>query len=95
MRRRSPLREPPIGLALAGGGPFGAIYEIGALIALQESIDGLDLNELGCYVGVSAGGFLAAALANGISVEEVHRRFIAPAWGADGLAPRAHRPVGL
>ena len=27
-------KRRPIGLALAGGGPFGAIYEIGALMAL-------------------------------------------------------------
>jgi len=29
-------------------------------------LDGLDLNELDVYVGVSSGGFVAAALANGI-----------------------------
>ena len=37
---------PRIGLALAGGGPLGAIYEIGALCALQESLDGVDFNDL-------------------------------------------------
>ena len=77
----------PIGLALAGGGPFGAIYEIGALMALQESLDGLDLNDLGCYVGVSAGSFLAAALANGIEVEEIYRLFIEDGEGAGALTP--------
>ena len=50
-----------IGLALAGGGPFGAVYEIGALIALEEALEGLDLNRLDCYVGVSAGSIAAAA----------------------------------
>ncbi|HET6263907.1 MAG TPA: patatin-like phospholipase family protein [Usitatibacter sp.] len=75
-RAKANTRVRPLGLALAGGGPFGAIYEIGALMALQESLEGLDLNELDCYVGVSAGSFLAAALANGIHVEEIYRLFI-------------------
>jgi predicted acylesterase/phospholipase RssA len=73
-RRRA--KPGPVGLALAGGGPFGAIYEIGALVALEESLEGLDLNELDCYVGVSAGSFLAAALANGIRIDDVYRLFI-------------------
>lgn len=58
-----------IGLSLAGGGAAGAIYEIGALWALQESLDGIDLAALPCYVGVSAGALLAACLANGMSPE--------------------------
>ena len=77
----------PVGLALAGGGPFGAIYEIGALMALQESLAGLDLNDLDCYVGVSAGSFLAAALANGIPIDEIYRLFIAGGRGEATLAP--------
>ena len=76
-----------IGLALAGGGPFGAIYEIGALVALEESLEGLDLNDLDCYVGVSAGSFVAAGLANGIRVSEMYRLFIAGAPGAGVVAP--------
>lgn len=56
-----------IGLALAGGGPVGAIYEIGALLALQESLEGIDLTALSCYVGVSAGALLASCLANGMT----------------------------
>jgi predicted acylesterase/phospholipase RssA len=81
-------KQRPIGLALAGGGPFGAIYEIGALLALQESLDGLDLNELDCYVGVSAGSFLAAALANGIPVDEIYRIFIANGQHDRAITPQ-------
>jgi len=69
-------RSSRIGLALAGGGPLGAIYEIGALCALEESLDGLSLTQCDGYVGVSAGGFLAAALANGITPRELCRAFI-------------------
>jgi len=63
-------------LALAGGGPLGAIYEIGTLMALSEVLDGVDFNELDAYVGVSAGSFIAAGLANGLSPAYLHRMFV-------------------
>ena len=65
-----------IGLALAGGGPLGAIYELGALAALAESLEGLDFTDLHVYVGVSSGGFIAAGLANGYTPIEMFRMFI-------------------
>jgi NTE family protein len=65
-----------IGLALAGGGPLGAIYEIGVLCALEESIPALDLNALDGYVGVSAGALVAAGLANGMTPRQLYRAFI-------------------
>ncbi|HSV71400.1 MAG TPA: patatin-like phospholipase family protein [Methylibium sp.] len=65
-----------MGLALAGGGPLGAIYEIGALCALEEAIEGLAFARCAGYVGVSAGGFVAAGLANGLSPRELCRSFI-------------------
>jgi predicted acylesterase/phospholipase RssA len=69
-------KKPRIALALAGGGPLGAIYEIGALCALDESLEGLSLNDLDAYVGVSAGGFIAAGLANGLSPRDICASFI-------------------
>jgi NTE family protein len=69
-------RRPKMGLALAGGGPLGAVYEIGVLMALSEALDGLDLNEFDAYVGVSAGSFIAAGLANGLSPAYLYRMFI-------------------
>jgi len=71
--RKKPAR---IALALAGGGPLGAIYEIGALCALDESLDGINFSQLDHYVGVSAGGFIAAALANGMTPRELSASFI-------------------
>lgn len=68
--------SPRIALALAGGGPLGAIYEIGVLCALEESLEGLDLTRLRHYVGVSAGGFIAAGLANGVRPREMCAAFI-------------------
>ena len=71
------LKSPPkIALALAGGGPLGAIYEVGAMCALEESLDGLDFTKLDHYVGVSAGGFIVAALANGMTPRELCASFI-------------------
>jgi NTE family protein len=71
-RRRSQRR---IALALAGGGPLGAFYELGALHALSECTEGLHLAALYGYVGVSSGSILAAALANGITTAEMVRLF--------------------
>ena len=75
VRARS-RRRPRVGLALAGGGPLGGIYEVGALLALTDSLEGIDLSDLDVYVGVSSGGFVAAALANGISPAQMYRLFI-------------------
>ncbi len=68
--------KPRVGLALAGGGPLGAIYELGALLALSESLEGVDFSDLDVYVGVSAGGFIAAGLANGLTPERMRHMFI-------------------
>jgi NTE family protein len=76
-RVRAPVaKRHRVGLALAGGGPLGGIYEVGALLALTDSLDGIDLGALDVYVGVSSGGFVAAALANGISPAQMYRLFI-------------------
>ncbi len=68
--------RPKIGLALAGGGPLGAVWEIGALCALAEAVPALDLNALDGYVGVSAGSFIAAGLANGMTPRQLCTSFI-------------------
>jgi NTE family protein len=85
--RRSPRSaRPRIGLALAGGGPLGAIYEIGALAALTEALS-LDFNDVDVYVGVSAGSFIAAALANGITPHQISRAFIESEKSRDRFEP--------
>lgn len=67
---------PAIGLAIAGGGPLGAIYELGALRAMDEAIPGLRMDKLDVYVGISAGALIASCLANGFSSAELCRVFI-------------------
>jgi len=68
--------EAKIGLALAGGGPAGAVYEIGALRALDEAIDGVSFSDLDVYVGVSAGAFVAAILANHLTPAQICRAIV-------------------
>lgn len=75
-RHREDRPVPKIGLAIAGGGPLGAIYELGALRALDEGIDGLRLHQLDHYVGVSAGAFLATSLANQVTTSQMCRIFM-------------------
>lgn len=65
-----------VGLALAGGGPEGAIYEIGVLRALDDALDGVDFNDVRVTVGVSAGAFVGASLSNGISTAQLVRSVV-------------------
>ena len=78
---------PPIGLALAGGAPGGAIYEIGAMRALDEAIDGFDLTQCAVYVGVSAGAFLTACLANGLRTDQQVRAIVKQEPGEHPFVP--------
>jgi NTE family protein len=83
----NPGPAPKIALALAGGGLEGAIYEIGALRALDEACDGLDLNQLFLYVGVSAGGFIAACLANDLTTAQMCRAIVSHEPGEHPFVP--------
>lgn len=73
---RETSRHPTIALAIAGGGPLGAIYELGALQALDEAIDGAHMHDLDIYVGVSSGAVLSANLANRITTSQMARVFM-------------------
>lgn len=80
---RRPARSR-VGIAIAGGGPVGGMYEVGALSALDRALEGCDLTRLDVYVGVSSGAFLASGLANGIDIDEICRLFIT------GKAPKVN-----
>ena len=59
-------------LILGGGGITGAMYELGALSAMDDFIvSGRKSGAFDLYVGISAGSILAAFLANGITVSEM------------------------
>ena len=60
-------------LVLGGGGFTGGVYEIGALRALDLLSVNRSVNQFDVYVGTSAGAFVAAAVANGVTPEEMMR----------------------
>src|ERR1700709_1199719 len=68
-RPRRPKSPPALGLG--GGGFTGGVYEIGALRALDLLSVNRTVNEFDVYVGTSAGSFVAAAVSNGVTPEEV------------------------
>lgn len=58
-------------LVLAGGGLTGAVYEIGALRAIDDLLVDRTVNDFDIYVGTSAGALVSTFLAQGISPHEV------------------------
>lgn len=68
-RRRS--RRDKTALVLGGGGFTGGVYEIGALRALDLLAVNSTVNNFDVYVGTSAGAFIAALCANGVTPEEM------------------------
>src|SRR6201994_4865467 len=66
-------RRSKSALVLGGGGFTGGVYEIGALRALDLLSVNRTVNEFDVYVGTSAGAFVAAAVANGVTPEEMMR----------------------
>jgi predicted acylesterase/phospholipase RssA len=67
----------PLSLVLCGGGITGAMYEFGALHALDHLISGgRRVTDFDIYVGTSAGAIVAALLANGVPPGEVGRAIL-------------------
>jgi NTE family protein len=70
-RRRKRRRSDKTALVLGGGGFTGGVYEIGALRALDLLAVNSTVNQFDIYVGTSAGAFIAALCANGVTPEEM------------------------
>ena len=70
-RRRA--KRSRTALVLGGGGFTGGVYEIGALRALDLLSVNKTVNQFDVYVGTSAGSFVAALTANGVTPEEMMR----------------------
>lgn len=64
-------RRPKTALVLAGGGLTGAVYEIGALRAIDDLLVDRTVNDFDIYVGTSAGALVTTFLANGLSPHEI------------------------
>ncbi len=60
-------------LVLAGGGLAGAMYEIGALRAVDDLLTDRSVNDFDIYVGTSAGSIPGTLLANGVTPESMLR----------------------
>src|SRR5689334_10794301 len=71
--RRRRRRTSKTALVLGGGGFTGGVYEIGALRALDLLAVNSNVNNFDVYVGTSAGAFIAALCANGVSPDEMMR----------------------
>ncbi len=69
------VKGDKIALVLAGGGITGAVYEIGALRAIDDLLVDRTVNDFDIYVGTSAGAVVAAGLANCLSPETMLRAF--------------------
>ncbi len=72
-RRRRRPRRSKTALVLGGGGLTGGVYEIGALRAIDLLSVNRTVNQFDIYVGTSTGAFVAAAVANGVTPEEMMR----------------------
>jgi NTE family protein len=82
------MQRSKTALVLAGGGVAGAAYEIGALCAIDQLLNQLSVNEFDLYVGTSAGGLVAACLANNISPRTLLSVLESSLLGIEQLAPQ-------
>lgn len=73
MNRNGRSKEDKLALVLAGGGMTGAVYEIGALRAIDDLLVDRSVNDFDIYVGTSAGAIVASFIANGVSPAEMYR----------------------
>ena len=63
-------------LSLPGGGLTGALYQIGALAALEDALQGRVDFKL--FIGSSSGASVASALAGGIAPDRLYRALLDP-----------------
>jgi NTE family protein len=82
--------QPRVALCLPGGGAPGAMYQIGALAALEDGVRGLGAQGFDLYLGHGTGASVAAALAGGIPVDRLYRALLDP---VDNFFPIEQRHV--
>jgi hypothetical protein len=69
-------KRAKIALALAGGGPVGGIYEVGAMAALAEALDGVGLHRVRHLRRCQFRGLHSAAVANGLGPAALARMLV-------------------
>jgi NTE family protein len=70
--------QPRCAICLPGGGLTGALYQIGALAALQDGARGIDGQGFALYIGSATGATVAAVLAGGIPIDRAYRALLDP-----------------
>src|SRR5436305_14149156 len=80
-------RDPRIALVLAGGAVTGGAYKLGGLKALDDFLINRKTTDFDIYVGLSAGAFLAAPLAGGVTPPEMLRSMDGPSEDFSYLSP--------
>ncbi len=84
------MKSHGIALFLPGGGAAGAMYQIAALAALEDAVEGLNANDFDLFLGASSGASVAAALAGGRDVRRIYRALLDP---ADGYFPLERKHI--
>src|SRR5947207_15986235 len=79
--------NPRIALVLAGGAITGGAYKLGGLKALDDFLVNRKTTDFDTYVGLSAGAFLAAPLAGGVTPPEMLRALEATSEDFTYLSP--------
>lgn len=74
----APPVRPRCAICLPGGGLTGALYQVGALAALQDGVHGIDGQSFAIYIGSSSGASVASALAGGIPIDRLYRALLDP-----------------
>src|SRR5207244_1212626 len=96
-------KNPRVALVLAGGAVTGGAYKLGGLKALDDFLVNRKTTDFDIYVGLSAGAFLAAPLAGGVTPPEMLRSldgtsedftYLSPLdFYNPNLAEFAHKPL--
>ncbi|MDX2055264.1 MAG: patatin-like phospholipase family protein [Polyangiaceae bacterium] len=79
------ISRTKVALCLPGGGTSAAMFQVGALAALEDGIEGFDANAFDLYIGTSSGATVAAPLAGARSIQRIYRAVIDPADPYFGL----------
>src|SRR6267378_3054547 len=80
-------KNPRVALVLAGGAITGGAYKLGGLKALDDFLVNRKTTDFDTYVGLSAGAFLAAPLAGGVTPPEMLRALEATSEDFTYLSP--------
>ncbi|HID34520.1 MAG TPA: patatin family protein [Anaerolineae bacterium] len=75
-------------IVLAGGGLTGAVYEVGALRAIDAMLVDRSVNDFDIIVGTSAGALVGSMLARGITPAEMMRVLDGTSTSASRILPR-------